>query len=169
MWQARFFSNGRTDSELNADSGDKLIHWLRLKSVPGIGNLLFKRLIERFKSPEAVFEAAYSSLTETEGISPRLALLILKHTIPDHVRQEIALIREKGCRIVTLTDPDYPRLLREIYDPPPFLYVMGNLDNSERNIAVVGSRTPTRYGIFTTKRLCEDLAKIDMTDRKSVV
>lgn len=165
MWQARFFWNGRTNNDLNTQSGDtdRLIHWLRLKSVPGVGNLLFKRLIERFKSPEAVFEAAYSSLIEVEGISPRLAVLISEHKISDDVKREAELIREKGCRIITLTDEQYPKLLLEIPDPPPFLYIMGNLENSARNIAVVGSRMPTRYGIFTTKRLCEDLAKLNIT------
>ena len=132
MWQARFFWNGRTNNDLNTESGDtdKLIHWLKLKSVPGVGNLLFKRLLERFKSPEAVFEAAHPSLIRVDGISSRLAVLISEYKISDDVRREDDLIREKGCRIITLTDEQYPTLLREIPDPPPILYVMGNLESS---------------------------------------
>ena len=165
MWQARFFWNGRTNNDLNTESGDtdKLIHWLKLKSVPGVGNLLFKRLLERFKSPEAVFEAAHPSLIRVDGISSRLAVLISEYKISDDVKREADLIREKGCRIITLTDEQYPTLLREIPDPPPILYVMGNLESSVQHIAIVGSRTPTRYGIFTAKRLSEDLAKLNIT------
>ncbi len=150
---------------MNTESGDtdKLIHWLRLKSVPGIGNLLFKRLIERFKSPEAVFEAAHPSLICVDGVSSRLAVLISEYKITDAVKREIDLIREKGCRVITLTDEQYPKLLREIPDPPPILYVMGKLESSVQHIAIVGSRTPTRYGIFTAKRLSEDLAKLNIT------
>ncbi len=142
---------------------DRLIPWFTLKSVPGIGNFLFKRLIGKFGSPQAVFEADHRELTDIEGISPRIAVLISEYTPPDSVRREIEAIQEKNCRIVLLTDSEYPELLREISDPPPFLYVRGNLSNCTKNIAVVGSRSPTRYGIFTAKRLCEELASLDMT------
>jgi DNA processing protein len=53
--------------------------------------------------------------------------------------------------------------LREIPDPPPYLYVSGNLDGSPKNIAVVGSRNATDYGISTTQKLCADLSAFDIT------
>jgi DNA processing protein len=57
----------------------------------------------------------------------------------------------------------YPPLLKEIPDPPPFLYVSGTLDGSPKNIAVVGSRNPTAYGISITQKLCADLSAHDIT------
>jgi len=56
-----------------------------------------------------------------------------------------------------------PALLRHIPDPPPFLYVYGNLHATQKNIAVVGSRNATGYGISITKKICADLAALKLT------
>jgi len=142
---------------------DNILPWFILKSVPGIGDLLFKRLIDRFNSPELVFEATQEDLIEVEGITPRLAAAIKQYKIGDLVKKDLDLVMQKKYKIVTMTDMEYPPLLLQIPDPPPFLYVLGRLDGSIRNIAVVGSRNATRYGISTTRRLCHDLVKFKMT------
>ncbi|MEJ2658473.1 MAG: DNA-processing protein DprA [Desulfobacterales bacterium] len=142
---------------------DHILPWFVLKSVPGIGNLLFKRLIERFKLPEFILEASHKDLIEVDGVTSRLAARIKRHKICDAVKIDLDLAMQKGYEIVTMADIDYPPLLLQIPDPPPFLYVFGRLNNSFRNIAVVGSRNATRYGILTTHRLCHDLAKVEMT------
>jgi DNA processing protein len=67
---------------------EKALPWMILKSVPGIGNHLFKRLIERFKRPELVFEAANEDLLRVEGLSPRLAKAIHRHKVPETVKKE---------------------------------------------------------------------------------
>ncbi|MFC1814973.1 DNA-processing protein DprA [Thermodesulfobacteriota bacterium] len=142
---------------------EKVLPWFALKSVPGIGNHLFKRLIDCFESPELVFKASPKELLQVDGMSNRLTRTIKQHTVPETVQKELDLVIQKGYRIVTMADPDFPPLLREIPDPPPFLYVFGSLENNPKNIAVVGSRNATRYGISTTQRLCSDLAFLGMT------
>lgn len=142
---------------------ENILPWFILKSVPGIGNHLFKRLIERFNSPENVFEASGKDLLEIKGITPRLVTVIKHHKIRDSVKKDFDLVMKKGYKIVTLSDTDYPPLLLQIPDPPPFLYVFGRLNGSFKNIAVVGSRNATDYGISTTRRLCKDLALLKMT------
>ena len=142
---------------------DYILPWFILKSVPGIGNLLFKRLIDRFHSPEIILEARHKDLVQVEGVTSRLADRIKQHKICDSVKRDLDLVVQKGYQIVTMTDSDYPSLLLQIPDPPPFLYVFGRLDNSFRNIAIVGSRNATRYGILTTRRLCYDLVRLQMT------
>ena len=142
---------------------DKLYPWFCLKNVPGIGNHLFKRLIDRFNLPEAVFQASQQELLEVEGISKRQSDAILNYTAPHSIKAELDQANQKGYKIITLADSSYPPLLREIPDPPPFLYVSGRLDGSPKNIAVVGSRNPTAYGISTTQKLCADLAAHGIT------
>jgi DNA processing protein len=139
---------------------EKILPWFALKSVQGVGNHLFKRLIDRFNFPEQVFSASYDELLQVDGISHRLASAIQKHKIPDPVKKDLDLALDKGFKIVTMADADYPPLLLQIPDPPPCLYVFGTLDNNTNNIAVVGSRNATTYGILTTKRLCRDLASL---------
>jgi len=142
---------------------DNILPWFTLKSVPGIGDLLFKRLIDRFNSPELVFAATQEDLVGIDGITPRLAAAIKQCKISDSVKKDLDLVMQKKYKIATMTDAEYPPLLRQIPDPPPFLYVLGRLDDSIRNIAVVGSRNATRYGLSTTRRLCHDLVKLQMT------
>ena len=142
---------------------EKLHPWFCLKNVPGIGNHLFKRLIDRFNSPEAVFQASQKELLQVEGITERQAAAILNYKESQSINAELDQVNQKGYEIITLTDSSYPPLLKEIPDPPPFLYVSGCLDGSPKNIAVVGSRNPTAYGISTTHKLCADLSANDIT------
>ncbi|MBU4035733.1 MAG: DNA-protecting protein DprA, partial [Proteobacteria bacterium] len=98
---------------------DNILPWISLKNVPGIGNHLFKKLIKHFKSPEAVFQASYEDLSSIDGISDRLAGVIKKYKAPEDLKNEIEDVLNKGYRIVTMSDRDYPPLLLEIPDPPP--------------------------------------------------
>lgn len=142
---------------------DNIRSWFFLKSVPGVGHLLCKRLIDRFKSPQKVIQASDQELLEVNGLTRRHVAAIKNHKLPDDVDAELSLIENKDYRIVTLADPDYPGLLRQIPDPPPLLYVYGRLEGSSANLAVVGSRNATGYGLTTTNRLCESLAAYKMT------
>ena len=142
---------------------DNIRPWFFFKSIPGVGNLLGKRLIDRFKTPQNVFQASAEKLLQVDGVTKRHVAAIKNHKIPWKVKAELDLLARKEYRIITLADPDYPRLLREIPDPPPFLYVSGRLDSSALKIAVVGSRNATGYGLTTTKNLCAGLASLGIT------
>jgi DNA processing protein len=140
-----------------------LLPWLSLKSVPGIGNHLFKRLIEHFKSPEMVLSAPDDELHQVEGMTQAVVVAVQNHNPSPKLDKELELVQRKGYQLVTLLDPDYPPLLKEIPDPPPYLYVYGNLESTQNNIAMVGSRHATGYGLTTTRRLGEDLARLGIT------
>ena len=71
-------------------------------------------------------------------------------------------MHKKGASDLHLTS-GFPPLLREIPDPPPFLYVRGELSGCPKPIAVVGSRNATAYGVETTLRICKDLAGLGFT------
>lgn len=137
--------------------------WFALKSVPGVGNLLFRRLLEQFGSPQAVFGAGDAQLLAVEGVTVRLVRSIRRHRTPDGVARELETVRQSGFSIVTLSDRNYPALLHQIPDPPPFLYVYGTLPTTGLTIAVVGSRNATDYGISITRQICMDLARQQVT------
>lgn len=140
-----------------------ILPWVALKTVPGIGNLLFKRLFQHFKTPESVLNAPQEELLQVEGMTSRLAHAIARHSIPEKAKRDLALAFKKNYKIITLADTAYPPLLREIPDPPPFLYVCGHLKTSLLNIAVVGSRNATKYGLTITRCLGSDLAALGIT------
>lgn len=137
--------------------------WLALKEVKGVGNRLFLQLIERFGDPENVFRASREALLEIPGIRPDLASRIRRHTPSKLIKQELERIAANNCNIIRFVDPSYPQLLRQIADPPPYLYGYGTLCADSANVAVVGSRNATTYGRTTTQRLCAALASRGVT------
>src|SRR5205807_4700191 len=77
---------------------------------------------------------------------------------------ELKRIAEFGCRVITQTDPEYPELLRQIYDPPIVLYVKGELLAKDKNsVAMVGSRMTTHYGIEAARKLAYQLGYLGVT------
>lgn len=136
----------------------ELLHWFALKEIPGIGNLTFRRLMEVFDSPSAVFDASPDQLIQVRGISRRLAHAIVEHTPSKACQESLSRALESGIAILTLNDKNYPRLLLEIPDPPPILQVAGHLPKENNAIAIVGSRRATSYGMTHAKNLARDLA-----------
>jgi len=138
-------------------------NWLALKQVPGIGNVLYKRLIDTFVTPEAVFAADEAALLQVEGLSERSAEEILSFSAFDAADREWEKIQKEGAYLLCLTDADYPPLLAAIYDPPPLLYLKGKTpwrsDDPSFPLAVVGSRKTSPYGKSVTEKLCRALAQ----------
>jgi DNA processing protein len=134
--------------------------WLALGRIPGIGPVLFRRLIEKFQSPEQVFQAGLAALRATPGLVEKTARAIARFQGDGSVEKEIEALDRLGARLLTLQDPDYPPLLAGIYDPPPFLYCLGQGSWENRPvIAVVGSRNASDYGRKITERLAYGLAQ----------
>ena len=138
---------------------ETLLPWFTLQSVQGVGPHLLKRLLERFASPAAVLAAPASALESVAGVSPRLARAIAGQREPAGARPEIRAAAAAGVRIVALDGADYPALLYQIPDPPPLLYVRGNLADCDPAIAVVGARQATDYGLAAAQRLAAHLAR----------
>jgi len=143
---------------------EHLLPWFNLKSVPGIGNLLFKRLLDSFSTPQQVFEASRKDLLAVEWISPKTAAAIAgQRRASRQFEAELEAVADSGCRILTCRDAEYPRLLNQIPDPPPYLYVRGRLEPARAAVAMVGSRNGTGYGKAVARRLGADLAACGLT------
>ncbi len=142
---------------------ERLQPWLLLKSVPGVGNHLFKRLLDCFHTPASVLKAPIDALMQVDGVGERLARRIKSHRATSTLENELLLAKEKYYQIITLNDDDYPLYLKEIPDPPPFLFANGSLQPSAPCVAVVGSRHATDYGLQTAFDLCRALAGLGIT------
>jgi DNA processing protein len=139
--------------------------WLRLALVPGVGPRLRQALLERFGSVSAIFTASHEALRGVAGIGPKLATALCAAATDDApVDEELALCREHDVRLITLADDVYPRLLRELPDPPGVLYARGSLEPRDGlAIAIVGSRHATQYGRQVAARLAGSLARAGLT------
>ena len=137
---------------------DNIAAWLALKNISGVGNHLYKRLLDQFQTPENVFDAKKIELMTVAGVSERMAGAIKGCHFSDHIKKEIELAKKQQCRIITCSDPEYPPLLHHIPDPPPYIYVKGRLNDTDKSVAIVGSRNASSYGLSMAKRLSRDLS-----------
>jgi DNA processing protein len=133
-------------------------YWIGLKAVPGIGNVAFRRLLERCDTPQAALTASPGTLSGIRGITPTIIEGICGGSWRRFAEEECLRLEASGARLVTFISSDYPKSLFEIPDPPPFLYVKGELRSGELSIAIVGSRRATSYGLMTTGNLSGALA-----------
>jgi DNA processing protein len=138
---------------------------LRLSSVQRIGPQKIRALISRFETPEKVLKASARELIGVPGIDKKLALNILHHTNGEKFADDqLKRLNIVGGRIISVWDREYPDLLRKIYDPPAFLFVLGKFKEFDmRAIALVGTRHPTPYGHSVAENLTRDLAKQSIT------
>lgn len=144
-------------------SNDEQLHWLALRLIPGLGPRKCIRLLERFRTPQAVFRESRSTL-ESVGISGSVAQSIASGcTFEDAVLQQQRML-DTGTTLIPYQSPAYPALLRGIYDPPVVLYARGRLELLESlMLGVVGTRRPSDYGVTVARRLSSDLAHAGLT------
>ena len=139
---------------------DNKFSWLALKMIPYLGNITYKRLIEKFGNPENVFKANLNDLIMVEGLSKKTAYKIINRAWEGNPEKELTLIKKNNFRLMTMSDKSYPNDLREIHDPPPLLYIKGNeLPLDKTMIAVIGSRRPSHYGLKIAEEICINLSK----------
>src|ERR1700723_3260740 len=137
---------------------DHYLGWLALALTPGLGARMAGKLLREMGHPQQIFNP---SLTELESHHPPAAVAQAIHSrrpLSDAAK-ELAAAQAAGCKLLTWDEPEYPARLREIYDPPPLLYVLGKIELLNRHvISMVGSRRPTPYGNQMAERLARDLA-----------
>jgi DNA processing protein len=133
-------------------------YWLALALTPGLGPTRIKKLIERYGTAERVFQASLTEL-EATGMRAVSAQSVATGKSLELAQQECVKVAEAGARIFSLSDPEYPSRLKEIYDPPVILFVKGSVEVlAQPGIAMVGTRHPTPYGSGMAERLSTDLA-----------
>jgi len=138
--------------------------WIILNMIPGVGSSTFRRLIKFFGSPSLVLSASLKELAMVRGVTPALCQSIVDNRDNIKIDEELRLIEKYGCKIITIEDQAYPQNLKAIYDPPPLLYVKGELTNSDSNsIAIVGTRNATTYGKTVAENFSSQLASRGIT------
>ncbi|MDA3834244.1 MAG: DNA-processing protein DprA [Spirochaetales bacterium] len=135
---------------------DNLRDWLSLYLAPGLGSVLWSRLLAVFETPTNVLQAHSRELQKVPGIGAKLASGIDADRLRSAADAELFMASQKDTNILCFDDPRYPPLLREIHDPPRILYVRGDVSVlSSPCLAMVGSRAATVYG----KKIAHDFAQ----------
>ena len=135
--------------------------WIALNLLPGLGPIASRRALEQWVDPA---EIAYRVPVEELRALGRIAedglsrVADARRDLRRRAEREVERSTRAGIAILTVADPDYPAALAEIHDAPIVLYVRGTLPSGVVRLAVVGSRTPTRYGERIAAGLAGQLA-----------
>ncbi len=141
-------------------STDTTLAILALWLIPGLGPVRIQRLVDSFSNVNDIFNSSLKSLTEILGGEHKLAEQIPGALESSDFKLELDQIERNGVKVLDFTQTEYPDLLREIYNPPPVLYVQGELQLERKFcLAFVGSRKASYSGKSICKRLIKDLAR----------
>jgi DNA processing protein len=144
-------------------SREEELYWLALKLIPGLGTRTSGKLLDRFRTPQAIFRASRTEL-EAAGLSGAVAQSVASGCSFDDAAAQQEKMAEAGAALVTIGDSRYPPRLREIFDPPTLLFVRGRVELLQSMmLGVVGTRRPTPYGLAVSERLSGDLAHAGLT------
>jgi DNA processing protein len=138
-------------------------YWIGFTLVKGIGAVRFQRLLESFGDAESAWNAAPAELAEAG-----LSLKVIERQVT--IREKVDLsriwdqIQSKGIKVLTWLDEAYPQRLKEIEQPPPVLYLRGELSPEDAwAVAIVGTRRVTPYGRQVTEEIASFLAANGVT------
>ena len=138
--------------------------WLKLIRADGIGPTTFGKLINHFGSVDRALGASVSELAKIDGVGFKTAEQIAATRNKFDTTAELELAEKLGVWLIHLHDKRYPPVLKQIYDPPPVLYIKGGLTRRDNLcISIVGSRRCSLYGQEQSSRLAHFLASAGFT------
>jgi DNA processing protein len=142
---------------------DDIQYWVWLSSIPGIGAVKSKKLLEHFKSPYNIWKAKENELKELTFLTGSDVYNLMNVQIRKQVKKHLENIYKNNIKILTINDELYPSYLKNIYDPPVVLYVKGSFKRNEKYLAVVGSRKATSYGLSMAQTISKELSNYGIT------
>ena len=136
----------------------ELTYRIGITLIPGVGDVLAKKLIAYCGSPEAVFKEKKNNLIKIPDIGTKTAKSIATQQVLLRAEQEVKYLEEKQITPLYFLDKTYPFRLKQCEDGPVMLYVKGNINfNTNKVISVVGTRQATQYGKSVCQKLVEGL------------
>ena len=138
-------------------TAETLTDWLTLYHTPGVGSVTFHQLLDVIPNLEGLQDVG-SGVLGRLGLQ-QASIKALQHPQQAAIMRDLEWHDEPGNRILCCNEPDYPLLLSQLPDPPPLLYVHGNVQVlNEPQLAMVGSRNPTASGQQTARDFSRHLS-----------
>lgn len=145
---------------------DETSYWVAFSVFPGIGPVRFKLLLDYFGTAKAAWEGASDLLKRIklgETVTNQFTHFRKTFNLDDYIQK----LERQHIAVLTLRDPRYPKLLKQIADAPFVLYIKAKSGmekiNLDRTIGVVGTRKITHYGQDVTRKLVEGLVSYGFT------
>ena len=135
-------------------------YWIWLSLIPNLGVKRKQKLLEVYKNPKAIYKATKQDLIKINGIGENIIQNILDIKTKQLVDKHIEYMWKNKIDLINICDKEYPKILKNIYDPPISLYYKGDksvLQN--QSIGIVGCRQTTTYGKNAAKYFSYNLTK----------
>jgi len=138
----------------------KELEWIWLDSIQGMNPTTFNKLVNYYQDVGVALSSIGNDISKLTFLTAHQKNCISKCLHNDYLNRILNLLEKYNVIAVTMVSINYPDSLKHIYDPPPVLYCIGNtkLLNHDRMLGVIGSRTPTNYGMEAGRKISEDLA-----------
>lgn len=143
---------------------NNLFYWLAALRLPQVGPIKIRRWLEHHGAEISTLFSANPAELLRFGFNETQTALIKKKINPGSIERDIAWCQSNHCEIICLVDPRYPKLLKEIPDPPIVLFAKGHSALlMEPQLALVGSRNPTQTGLSIAFEFAEQLSRMGLT------
>lgn len=137
---------------------NNLLYEVAITLIPGVGDVIAKKLIAYCGGAEAVFQEKKKNLLHIPGIGERTVESIVSQNVLSRAEKELIFAEKNNIKILYYLSHDYPKRLQHCYDSPVLIYCKGHTNlNTEKIIGVVGTRNVTDYGKILTEKLISDL------------
>ena len=142
---------------------DRKAYWVGFNLVKGIGAARLGALLNHFGDIEMAWNASASEL-QAIGLGSKVIESFVQVRSQVSLQQEWERIQKEGIQVLTWEDESYPRRLKEIDQPPPVLYIRGEINMSDEwAVAIVGTRRVTAYGRQMAEEISGLLASSGVT------
>ena len=135
-------------------------YWIWFSLIKGLGCVRKNKLLKIYGTPEEIYKLSKSELLKIDGIGDETVKNIIEAKNENILNYHIKYIKENNIDIIHICEENYPQLLKQIYDAPVSLYIMGDKEIlNGKNVGIVGCRDCTDYGKKAAKYFAYNLSK----------
>ncbi|OHR64849.1 DNA processing protein DprA [Bacillus sp. HMSC76G11] len=136
----------------------KIIH---LSHCRGFRHMNFFNLLKADPTLKSLYRLTDQEIQQLFRLSDQALPQFLQDFHSFNLHEVISQYSEQNLHMLTLFDENYPELLREIPDPPPILFYIGDMTqlNMKKMISIVGTRNPTTYGSNALRKIVNPLVR----------
>lgn len=138
---------------------DKYLYWIWLNGIKGVGPVLAKKLIEKFISPENIYNAGKKEIQALAGVGDKLSENIIEARNLDNAKKLLYKCEKENINIVSYKEEKFPSIINNYSGMPVLLYYRGNLYNNISGVAIVGARRCSEYAKQVTVEASSFLAE----------
>lgn len=139
-------------------------YWIWLASIEGLGPVKKFALLNKFKSVKKIYNATEKEILKVDGMSDKIVQNMQKAKDAKLLEKYEKYILKNDIKIINISDDNYPAKLKNIYAPPITIFAKGDISLlNSKSIAIVGSREPSKYGIYVAEKFSTELSKEGIT------